>query len=868
MSLSTPYDSAMSEVISIATHDQFDDLVSKDSATVVRYYADWCGACRIFDPIYRSIAICEEFREVAFCNVDCSDRSEEVDLLLERVKPSDVAMGLPCVAVFRNGARATKLEGYQPYSTLKKWLMEVLNVVVTPVPSPLTLTRSAGVMRKLHALEIDGKPVLRAIDSFDELEPPEPRCLVALYMKSRPAVPGSLWGSLERALLDPNFENVHFVTYNSDDDADTADCYLLNFETRCLFLRNGRYFCEWRTTRSKVSFEEWLSDCLSASEIAETARIEETPGNEQSQDNQTSETGDASVGEQLVEVPTEGSEQDADASDQSAEEAEEDNIEDEDDIADGEADENEDADEDDDAHEDDDSDEDEQTSWNLTRVSTQEEWQNILSANVSAVLTFDNCCEPFSQALCNVFDTIAGSSAFESTVFCLVDHDEELAEVLGHEQTPDIRVFRKQMEVARMNRALPRPEIEEWLAPLLNASNDDQSNNLTHDEAFTSDVASHPTEMKSPDVDRRKSVDEESAIAHQVSTVHISGTEKDDSPVPSIASVGSPVDSASETASAHDASPGRNSVESSPSITLSPSSDTSADSLFDRASQLLQNANGSSTSLTSVSTTDTVLSSLPRCTGSYQERPKSRFRWLGKRQPFHDPEPGCVFVPGDDGMGLEIGRANEENSYFNITLSQPQDGQQRDQLEFGMGFGPDPTMKTRFVSAVFRVSFGYDDDHGRRVPLKVRSLTPTDAHGVETEVHWGRGSESSLSISVGQSSVSLGGESKRTKNAEYTRKTSSRVRGQGVHTQTAEWTFQEDEGEAGRHGLDPQYQMSVTLPPIVATRPIWIEFWGKAVLARGRSLTGLDVTLKIGSMDEPYRRNIDMSSGISTKKMT
>lgn len=221
-------------------------------------------------------------------------------------------------------------------------------------------------------------------------------------------------------------------------------------------------------------------------------------------------------------------------------------------------------------------------------------------------------------------------------------------------------------------------------------------------------------------------------------------------------------------------------------------------------------------------------------------------------------------MPTVDGEGLQIGRANEGDSYFNITLSQSHDDLEKDKVTFGVGFGPDPTMKTRFVSSVFRVTFGYDNDSGGRVPLKIRDLSPKDEHGETTEVHWGRGSESSVNMSLGYSSVSLGGESKRSKNADYTRKTSSRVRGQGIHTPTAEWTFQEDEGEAGRHGLDPQYQMSVTLPHVATTRTIWMEFWGKAVLARGRSLTGLDVTLKIGSIEEPYRRNLELSSGIST----
>lgn len=262
------------------------------------------------------------------------------------------------------------------------------------------------------------------------------------------------------------------------------------------------------------------------------------------------------------------------------------------------------------------------------------------------------------------------------------------------------------------------------------------------------------------------------------------------------------------------------------------------------------------------------LRSLSPCTGVHQDRPKSRLRFLGRRKPFHDPEPGCVFVPTEDGEGLQIGRANEGASYFNVTLSytHAHEADSKTQLSFGLGFGPDPTERDRFTSAVFRVTFGYDDEHGTHQHLKIRDLAPKDEKGESSEVKWGRGSEGSMSLSLGYSSVSLGGESKRSKNAEYVRKTSARVRGQGVHTPTAEWTFAEDEGEAGRHGLDPQYELSVTLPDAAAHRIVWMEFWGKAVLARGRSLTGFDVTLKVGDEDEPFRRNLDLSSGVSVAK--
>ena len=186
------------------------------------------------------------------------------------------------------------------------------------------------------------------------------------------------------------------------------------------------------------------------------------------------------------------------------------------------------------------------------------------------------------------------------------------------------------------------------------------------------------------------------------------------------------------------------------------------------------------------------------------------------------------------------------------------------QISFGVGFGPDPTEKARFASAVFRVTFGYYDNDGKPRHLTIRNLSPKDEQGKATEVHFGKESESNLNLSVGYSVASLGAGGRASRNVEYTRKTASRVRGQGVHTPTAEWTFQEDEGEAGRHGLDPQYNLFVTLP--ATTNSIWMEFWAKAVLVRGHGTWARTTILKMGSIEVPYKRNMDLSNGSTTAK--
>ena len=248
------------------------------------------------------------------------------------------------------------------------------------------------------------------------------------------------------------------------------------------------------------------------------------------------------------------------------------------------------------------------------------------------------------------------------------------------------------------------------------------------------------------------------------------------------------------------------------------------------------------------------------CTGLHPDRP--RIPWYRRRKPFVDPEPGCVYVPTPDGQGLQIGRANEEESYISITLWHSPE-HDRGQISFGVGFGADPTAKARFESAVFRVTFGYCDSLGNARPLSIRDLSPKDERGEATEVHFGKTSESNLSMSFGYpSTASVGGGGSLSTNATYIRKTAPRVRGHGIHTTTAEWTFQEDEGKAGQHGLNPQYNLDVTLS--TASSYIWMEFWAKAVLVCGHGSWASRKTLKLGSAEIPYKRNIDLSNSSTT----
>lgn len=78
-----------------ATDTDFRQLLDQHEKVVVKYYADWCGNCRLFSPKYKRLAQTEQYQDVAFLDVNAETSPEARKL-------ANVTT-LPFFAVFRNG---------------------------------------------------------------------------------------------------------------------------------------------------------------------------------------------------------------------------------------------------------------------------------------------------------------------------------------------------------------------------------------------------------------------------------------------------------------------------------------------------------------------------------------------------------------------------------------------------------------------------------------------------------------------------------------------------------------------------------------------------------------------------------------------
>ena len=62
--------------VEIVTDQEFKDEISSHNKVVVKYFADWCGNCRLFAPKFRRLSGDERFEGVHFLDINAEKNPE------------------------------------------------------------------------------------------------------------------------------------------------------------------------------------------------------------------------------------------------------------------------------------------------------------------------------------------------------------------------------------------------------------------------------------------------------------------------------------------------------------------------------------------------------------------------------------------------------------------------------------------------------------------------------------------------------------------------------------------------------------------------------------------------------------------------
>ncbi len=81
-------------VISV-TDSNFNTELTNNNKVIVKYYADWCGSCKLFAPKYKRLSGDERFTGIQFLEVNAEENPEA-----RKIANVD---NLPFFAIFKDG---------------------------------------------------------------------------------------------------------------------------------------------------------------------------------------------------------------------------------------------------------------------------------------------------------------------------------------------------------------------------------------------------------------------------------------------------------------------------------------------------------------------------------------------------------------------------------------------------------------------------------------------------------------------------------------------------------------------------------------------------------------------------------------------
>jgi len=99
------------------TDGGFKNLVAKNKAVVVDFWAEWCGPCRMVGPVIEELA--NEYEGKAVIGKMNVDENDEV--------PAEFGIrSIPTILFFKNGELADKHVGVAPKNVLEEKLKTIL----------------------------------------------------------------------------------------------------------------------------------------------------------------------------------------------------------------------------------------------------------------------------------------------------------------------------------------------------------------------------------------------------------------------------------------------------------------------------------------------------------------------------------------------------------------------------------------------------------------------------------------------------------------------------------------------------------------------------------------------------------------------
>jgi thioredoxin 1 len=116
------------------TKENFRETVTSDGITLVDWWAEWCGPCRMFGPVFEKAS--EKHEDITFAKIDTEAQPELAGMAK--------IMSIPTLMAFRDGVLVFSQPGALPESALEQVIQAVRELDMDDVRKQLDEQAAAG----------------------------------------------------------------------------------------------------------------------------------------------------------------------------------------------------------------------------------------------------------------------------------------------------------------------------------------------------------------------------------------------------------------------------------------------------------------------------------------------------------------------------------------------------------------------------------------------------------------------------------------------------------------------------------------------------------------------------------------------------